>query len=432
MALKLRLSRIKLEEASVGCTLLYRHHPNRHEADDSEIIMGSKNDGNEICPMPKTCHDAFSTSNNNALHENNNGAVKKDVVCDSHHFHQLQKSRDALELSFHETAAASSSDQYERLARQWELTDLRAEMSVVGCVLMMKRQRETIGTNVDDIRGEVNPDDEERFNYFLQQNYRHFRSSAEMKALLKGLEEIINKRMKIELVLHSAGQGEIPDIVWQERVSREHAVERLRREERVVRHRLLDMLQHRLDDGTVKLSDLDRNERTTRSPMREKDEINSWEMIGHPLERKNSAEKEKEVETQQRKAEQQRNLAEANQKQEKERSMKKKIRQIWNQEHHKDSDDGDLFSPRAASSSPSQECNASSGDKVESCTTPNPSSSESQVKLIFKTMKKDIDLLRRKATEAFSEQERDARLSLVREMEKRLELLMNEPTIIAA
>ena len=150
------------------------------------------------------------------------------------------------------------------------------------------------------------------------------------------------------------------------------------------------------------------------------------------------------METQQWKAEQQSNLARADQQQEEddddeeeeeeeEQSMKKKIRQIWNQEHHKENDDGGLFSPRAASSSPSQECNASSGDmaEMESCTTPNPSSSKSQVILSFKKMKKDVDLLRRKATEAFSEQEWDARLSLVQEKEKRLELLMNEPAIIA-
>ena len=93
--------------------------------------------------------------------------------------------------------------------------------------------------------------------------------------------------------------------------------------------------------------------------------------------------------------------------------------------------DGDLVpappASSSSSSSSSQECNASgdtsSSGKDGSCES---SSHSSQMEMIDK-MKRDMEHLQRKAMAAISEQERNARLSLVHEMEKQLKLMaMNQ------
>jgi len=174
----------------------------------------------------------------------------------------------------------------------------------------------------------------------------------------------------------------------------------------------LEMLQRRVDDGEVKVSDLDTLE--IRGPDlhgEEEDDKSIWDILAEQLEREEEH--------------RQRNVAQDDKlkwKEEREQHDMKKIH-----EHIQESREecGGNFS--------SQEC-AEAGDSNDGTTSTrtvdvnlSSSSTESSMTTMIDRMKKDIEFLRRKAQVALSEEERASRLHAIRKMEKGIKAMTSQP-----
>jgi len=487
LAHELHLTRIEKEEASVGCALLY-HHSNSLLLEDT--AGGS---GPSICPVPKTCQ------NKNGDGEHEAGAEEtQSTPCDMAHFYQLKKSRDSLVASYsnrpHEATLAGDRD---KLTEMLEMTKLNAELSVVGCTLT-KTNREHIAESAErqlkqqQQQEEVQlpsfepfVEDADQFNHFAERNHNLLfpartphPSSLKIKSLLHKLRELSIKRKKNEYVLDSAGQGLRPDIVWQERLSRERAWERVMNEERTIRQTILEIIQQRILEGSLRTNELDLSqinaEELHRQQMKEREEQQQqqpefWDIMAKNLEeqrdheqdfedykkwqmelqaRKDMIKKQKKLLQQQQGQQlppgqdqsQQQKMDEYRQMQQ--REMSDKIRQSVLEQSHKKVDENDKEATSSTATT-SQECNNPHSDSNEqTCTSPDSNNDlssscssdeeksqlekQQQMAQVIESMKKDMEFLRQKADEAHSGHEREARLSLVRDMERRIELLTNQ------
>ena len=428
IGIELQLSHIILEEASVGCALLYMHDTRSrmqannkdetNENDSMNFVEGMleqyahtkvddihNGNGSLICPTPKNCQ----------LHaaNNDNGEVRQ--ACDMQHFQQIQSSLDALE--------ESSLQDNMSIIRQAELAKLQTELATIGCILMLRRQL-NLHSSSSTSTSSSQPQQQqlqivlsstltkyqhsaELFNHLLHQNYVHFTSTPDMKSLVQTLQQIQNKCQKIQYVLTFAGRGEIPDIIWQERVSREKKVEVLTMEEENIRYQLLQLLQHRINDEHIKLSDLN-----TKDAMHDKDSDDDskgvWETIADEIERKREERLQMEVE-----------MEAAMQKKEMEqresRMKMKNVPQLSNQEHFEEEKEEDL-----AAETSEEECSSSTGGNEGKCTANSSLPPSSQDYILLDRMRKDIELLQQKANEARTDEERYVRLSLVTKMKEQL------------
>ena len=428
IGIELQLSHIILEEASVGCALLYMHdtrsrmqannEDETNENDSTNFVEGvleqyahtkvddmHNGNGNLICPAPKTCQ----------LHaaNNDNGEVQK--ACDMQHFQQIQTSLDAL--------GESSLQDNTSIIRQAELAKLQAELATIGCILMLRSQLNLHSSSSTSSSQQQQQQQlqivlssmltkyqhsAELFNHFLHQNYVHFTSTPDMNSLVQTLQMIQNKCQKIQYVLTFAGRGEIPDIIWQERVSREKKVEVLTMEEENIRYQLLQLLQHRINDNYIKLSDLNTKE-VMHDKERDDDSKGVWETIADEIEREREERLQMEVE-----------MEAAMQKKEMEqresRMKMKNVPQLSNQEHYEEEEEEkDL-----AAETSEEECSSSTGDNERKCTANSSLSPSSQDYILLDRMRKDIELLQQKANEARTDEERYVRLSLVTKMKEQL------------